>query len=50
MKKMMMNVITIACVVMLAWFAWSFIDIVSDNNSINPQHSNINAFSVLVKD
>ena len=50
MKKMMMNVITIACVVMLGWFAWSFIDIVSDNNTMNPEHSNINAFSVLVKD
>ena len=50
MKKAVMNVITIACVVMIGWFAWSFIDIVSDNKMPNPEHSNINAFNVLVKD
>ena len=49
MKKMIINVVTIACVIMLGWFAWSFIDIVSDNSTMNPKHSNINAFSVLVK-
>jgi hypothetical protein len=47
---MIINVITIACVAMIGWLAWSFIDIVSDNNTMNPEHSNINAFSVLVKD
>ena len=50
MKKMVMNVIGIVCVVMISWFAWSFIDIVSDNNTMNPEHSNINAFSLLVSD
>ena len=49
MKKMIMNVITIACVIMLSWIALSFIDIVSDNSTMAPEHSNINAFSVLVK-
>lgn len=48
MKKMIMNVITIACVVMIGWFAWSFIDIVSDNSLPNPQHADTNAFVVLV--
>ncbi len=50
MKKMVMDVITIACVVMLGWFAWSFVDIVSDNKTPNPEHSDINAFNVLIKD
>ena len=50
MKKMVMDIITITCVVILGWFAWSFVDIVSDNNTANPEHSNINAFSVLIKD
>ena len=50
MKKMIMNVITIACVIMLGWFAWSFIDVVSDNKKPNPNHADINAFSVLVLD
>ena len=50
MKKMIMDIITIACVVMLGWFAWSFIDVVSDNKKPNPNHADINAFSVLVLD
>ena len=50
MKKMIMNVITIACVVMLGWFAWSFIDIVSDNKMPNPNHADTNAFVVLVNE
>ena len=48
MKKMIMNVITIACVIWLGWLAWSFVDVVSDNNSPNPTHADTNAFVVLV--
>lgn len=49
MKKAIMSIITIICAVWLGWLAWSFIDVVSDNNTMNPEHSNINAFNVLVK-
>ena len=50
MKKAILNIITIICVVWLGWLAWSFIDVVSDNNTMNPEHSNINAFAVLVNE
>jgi hypothetical protein len=50
MKKMIINVITIICVIILGWFAWSFIDIVSDNKMPNPNHANTNAFVVLVNE
>lgn len=49
MKKTIFNIITIICVIWLGWLTWSFIDVVSDNNTMNPEHSNINAFDVLVK-
>ena len=49
MKKTIINIITIICVIWLGWLAWSFIDVVSDNSTMNPEHSNINAFDVLVK-
>ena len=49
MKKAVLNIITIICVILLGWFALSFIDIVSDNKTPNPNHADINAFSVLVK-
>lgn len=48
MKKLVLNVITIACVIWLGWLAWSFVDVVSDNNTGNPTHADTNAFVVLV--
>ena len=50
MKKTILNIITIICVIWLGWLAWAFVGVVSDNNTANPEHSNINAFSVLVKE
>ena len=49
MKKTILNIITIICVILLGWFAWSFIDIVSDNNNPNPTHADTNAFIMLVE-
>lgn len=49
MRKVILNIITIIYIVWLSWLAWSFIDVVSDNSTMSPEHSNINAFSVLVK-
>ena len=46
MKK---TVIYIASIIFIAWLAFSFIDIVSDNNSREPQHANINAFVLITK-
>ena len=47
MKK---TVIYIASIIFIAWLAFSFIDIVSDNNSREPQHADINAFVLVTKD
>ena len=46
MKK---TIIYIASIIIIAWFAFSFIDIVSDNNNKEPQHANINAFVLITK-
>lgn len=46
MKK---TVIYILSIIIIAWFAFSFIDIVSDNNSQEPQHANINAFVLITE-
>ena len=32
------------CVILTAWLAVSYLDIISDNITPEPQHSNINAF------
>lgn len=32
------------CVLLTAWLAVSYLDIISDNITPDPQHSNINAF------
>lgn len=45
----MKKIIVFICVIWLAWLTFSFADVVSDNKHPNPEHSNINAFSVLVK-
>ena len=47
MKK---TVIYIASIIFITWLAFSFIDIVSDNNSKEPQHADINAFVLITKD
>lgn len=44
----MRKIIVFICVIWLAWLAFSFVDVVSDNSHPNPEHSNVNAFSVLV--
>ena len=46
MKK---TVIYIASIIFIAWLAFSFIDIVSDNTSREPQHADINAFVLVTK-
>lgn len=46
MKK---TIIYIASIIFIAWLAFSFIDIVSDNNSREPQHADINAFVLVTK-
>lgn len=45
----MRKIIVFICIIWLAWLTFSFADVVSDNKHPNPEHSNINAFSVLVK-
>ena len=48
MKQKVLNTIAIVGVVVFLWLAWSFIDIVDDNNSCQPEHSDVNAFVTLV--
>ena len=45
MKKI---IIYITSIIFLAWLAFSFIDIVNDNNK-EPQHADINAFVLITK-
>jgi hypothetical protein len=47
MKK---TIIYIVSIIFIAWLAFSFIDIVSDNNSREPQHADVNAFVLITKD
>lgn len=47
MRKIIINALTVISVIIIAWGAFSFIDIVSDNNSQEPQHANINLFSLI---
>ena len=46
MKK---TIIYITSIIFIAWIIFSFIDIVSDNNSREPQHANINALVLVTK-
>ena len=43
---MLKKIIIAVCLVAYTWLGFSFVDIISDNNEPNPQHSNINAFVV----
>jgi hypothetical protein len=46
-KKLLHNIPALIVAVLIAWIAFSYIDIVSDNNSVAPVHSNLNAFVLL---
>jgi hypothetical protein len=46
-KKLIANTAALIIAVLLLWIAFSYIDIVSDNNSVAPAHSNLNAFVLL---
>lgn len=35
------------CVVLVAWLAVSYLDVISDNITEHPEHSNLNAFVLL---
>ena len=41
-----MKVIRVLSIIFIAWFVFSWADIVSDNNKPNPQHSDINMFEL----
>lgn len=43
------NVINIIAIALAAWFLFSWADVISDNNSGNPQHSDLNFFSVMLE-
>lgn len=46
--KNLSNIFTAIMCAFLLWLGVSWIDVVSDNLSTDPQHSNINAFVLLV--
>ncbi len=48
-KKIAYSVYCSVCVIALAWLLFSWLDIVADNNSAAPKHSEYNAF-VLVEE
>lgn len=47
MKKYLLNIISVICVVFIIWFMLSFIDIVSDNSTKEPVHSPYNIFNLI---
>ena len=47
MRRTIINLLTIISVIFITWAAFSFVDIVSDNSKPNPQHANINLFSMI---
>lgn len=46
-KKIAYYIYCSACVILLAWTLFSYIDIVSDNNTDHPVHSDYNIITVL---
>ena len=49
MKKALSNIITTVCVILLLWVGISYIDIIADNLSEHPQHSEYNVFCLLLE-
>lgn len=47
--KIIGKVITGICALFLLWFLFSWIDVVSDNCSSNPQHSDLNLFVMMTE-
>ena len=47
MKKAILNIITIVCCALIAWAAWSFVDVVKDNSLPGAQHSEANLFMLI---
>ena len=43
----MKRIIAIVCALVCFWIMFSFLDVVSDNKSENPQHSNLNFFVLI---
>ena len=43
----LLNILTAAGVVFLAWCAFSFCDIIADNNAPDPVHSDYNIFILI---
>jgi hypothetical protein len=48
-KKIAHYIYYSACVILLAWILFSYIDIVSDNNSSASVHSAFNFFNILAE-
>lgn len=47
--KVISNISIVFCVFFLVWVFASWIDIVTDNHLPNPQHSEYNAFTMLIE-
>jgi hypothetical protein len=48
-KKILFNVYIVSVVVLLLWLALSCFDIMLDNNSVSPAHSNYNMIGLLLE-
>lgn len=49
MKKIITNLFPCVAALFLVWLLLSWVDVVTDNLQENPEHSNLNAFAVLVE-
>lgn len=49
MKSIISSIACGVAALFLAWLLLSWLDVVTDNLQENPEHSNLNAFAVLVE-
>lgn len=49
MKKIITNIFPCVAALFLLWLLLSWVDVVTDNLQEHPEHSNLNAFAVLVE-
>ena len=45
-----LNTITIVIAILFAWLFFSWVDVVSDNNEHNPEHSDLNLFTMFCEE
>ena len=45
-----LNVVNVIMIAVMAWMFFSWVDVVSDNNTAEPQHSDLNCFVMFTEE